>query len=291
MIEVDTTATLIRWVVGFVAGAVVSAGIWVALRDTFDQPLFARTNHRGAPVPVGAGIAAVLAAIAVTGVWRFVEVTLDWVDPGAGARALVLVLATGFGLLGLFDDVAASGDERGFRGHLAALARGRLTTGGVKLLVGGLLALAVTPVTLVGDAAWWRLLLGAAVIALAANTANLFDRAPARCTKVVLVATVLLCVTAGTVDRPLLTGVLVCIGAVTGLVVFDAREQLMLGDAGSNVAGAVLGWGLVLTTDWVAQAVVLVVLVGLNLASEKVSFSKVIDSVGVLRAIDRLGRR
>lgn len=290
MIEVDTTAALVRWAVGFVAGAVVAAGVWVALRDTFDQPLFTRTNHRGAPVPVGAGIVVVLAAIAVTGVWRFVDVTLGWDDPGAGARVLVLVLATGFGLLGLFDDVAASGDERGFRGHLAALARGRLTTGGVKLLVGGLLALAVTPV-MMGDAAWWRLLLGAAVIALAANTANLFDRAPARCTKVVLVATVLLCVTAGTVDRPLLTSVLVCIGAVTGLVVFDAREQLMLGDAGSNVAGAVLGWGLVLTTDWVAQAVVLVVLVGLNLVSEKVSFSKVIDSVGVLRAIDRLGRR
>jgi UDP-N-acetylmuramyl pentapeptide phosphotransferase/UDP-N-acetylglucosamine-1-phosphate transferase len=80
------------------------------------------------------------------------------------------------------------------------------------------------------------------------------------------------------------------LGATAGLIVFDAREELMLGDAGSNVLGAVLGWGLVVTTDWVAQVVVLVVLVVLNVASERVSFSKVIDDVAVLRAIDRFGR-
>ncbi|HET8929818.1 MAG TPA: hypothetical protein VFN21_04090, partial [Acidimicrobiales bacterium] len=74
------------------------------------------------------------------------------------------------------------------------------------------------------------------------------------------------------------------------LVFFDAREQLMLGDAGSNILGAALGWGLVATTDWQAQVVVLVVLLALNAASEKVSFSRVIDETPVLRAIDRFGR-
>jgi hypothetical protein len=33
------------------------------------------------------------------------------------------------------------------------------------------------------------------------------------------------------------------------------------------------------------------VLVGLNLVSERVSFSRVIERVGPLRALDRLGRR
>lgn len=276
------------WLVGAVCGAGVAAVLWVAVRDTFAQPLFTRRNHRGRLVPVAAGIVVTLTLIAVTGVWRVLVSALGWIDPGADARTHALVIAGGFGLLGLFDDLAAQGDDRGFRGHLGALARGRLTTGGLKLLGGGLLALAVTPA--VDEFVWWRLVLGAAVIALAANTANLFDRAPARCTKVALGCAVPLFLTCAPVERPLLAGLAVLVGAAIGLVFFDARESLMLGDAGANVLGAALGWGLVATTGPVTQLVVLVVLVGLNLASEKVSFSRVIDGNGVLRAIDRFGR-
>jgi uncharacterized membrane protein len=64
----------------------------------------------------------------------------------------------------------------------------------------------------------------------------------------------------------------------------------MLGDAGANALGAVVGtmvlagpMGLV----WAAAAVLL----ALQLASERVSFTRVIESNRVLRAADRLGRR
>lgn len=279
---------MIGWLVGLVVGGVVAAGLWKALASTFDQPLFARTNHRGRDVPVAAGIVVFLTVVVVAGAWRFIDAAFAWIDLGADARTSAVLVAGGFGLLGLFDDMAAQGDDRGFRGHLGALTRGRLTTGGVKLVVGGFLAMAVTPAT--GGFVWWRLLLGAAVIALAANTANLFDRAPARCTKVAVVCAVPLFAACAPLDRPLLAGVAIVIGAAIGLVGFDARERLMLGDAGSNVLGAVLGWGLVATTGWVVQVVVLAVLVALNLASERVSFSRVIDGTPVLRAIDRFGR-
>lgn len=279
---------VVVWIVGFLAAAAVAAGLWVVLRSTFDQPLFVRRNHRGREVPVGAGIVLFLTVTAVTGVWRLVDSAFGWIDPGADARLWAVVVAGGFGLLGLFDDLAARGDDRGFRGHLGALAQGRLTTGGVKLLGGGLLALAVVPLS--DGFVWWRILLGAAVVALAANTANLFDRAPARCTKVVVVCAIVLFAACGSWDRPLLAGVAIGVGAAVGLVFFDAREHLMLGDAGSNVAGALLGWGLVATTGWAAQVIVLAVLLVLNLASEKVSFSRVIDDTPLLRAIDRFGR-
>ncbi|MEZ5178487.1 MAG: hypothetical protein R2746_09430 [Acidimicrobiales bacterium] len=68
----------------------------------------------------------------------------------------------------------------------------------------------------------------------------------------------------------------------------DLREALMLGDAGANVLGAATG--VVLSTGW-SPRWSLVVLVALNAASEVVSFSRAIDSVAPLRAIDRLGRR
>jgi UDP-N-acetylmuramyl pentapeptide phosphotransferase/UDP-N-acetylglucosamine-1-phosphate transferase len=63
----------------------------------------------------------------------------------------------------------------------------------------------------------------------------------------------------------------------------------MLGDTGSNVLGAAIGYGLVAglsgTGEWAALAVV----VAANLVSERVSFSAVIDRTGPLRWLDRLG--
>lgn len=284
----SATHPVLVWVVVCVAGAVVAFAIWRALAATFAQPLFARTNHRGRSVPVAAGIVLFLSAVVVAGAWRFVGSVFGWNDPTTDLLGDAALLAAGFGLLGFFDDVAAHGDDRGFRGHVGALTQGRLTTGAVKLLGGGFLALAIAPTWSYRD--WWYLLLGALVIALAANTANLFDRAPARCTKLAVICAIPLFVACGSTERVWLSGVALIMGAALGLVFFDAREDLMLGDAGSNVLGAVLGWGLVATTGWVAQVVVLVVLVGLNVASEKVSFSKVIEENRVLRAVDRFGR-
>ncbi|MEI2654630.1 MAG: hypothetical protein V9G12_21215 [Microthrixaceae bacterium] len=63
----------------------------------------------------------------------------------------------------------------------------------------------------------------------------------------------------------------------------------MLGDAGSNVIGAVLGFGAVVATTPTQRWIVLVVLLALNVSSEFVSFSRIIDAVGPLRALDRLG--
>ena len=51
----------------------------------------------------------------------------------------------------------------------------------------------------------------------------------------------------------------------------------MLGDTGANLLGAVLGLAVVLETSRPVRTVVLIALVALNLASERVSFSTVID--------------
>jgi UDP-N-acetylmuramyl pentapeptide phosphotransferase/UDP-N-acetylglucosamine-1-phosphate transferase len=90
--------------------------------------------------------------------------------------------------------------------------------------------------------------------------------------------------------RSALTGTVVILGAALGLLAFDLRERLMLGDAGANVLGAALGLGATIAVGLRAQVVLLAVLVGLNLASEAVSFSRVIDRVPPLRVLDRCGR-
>lgn len=277
----------------FLISAFIGVGLWHLGRPMFEAPVLQRTNYRGHQVPVAAGVVLVAAVITVEALWRVLEVLGD--SPSAddlaaqASRLLTLIVVLGFGLLGAFDDVAAHGDVRGFKGHLSSMGRGKMTTGGMKLAVGGLLA--VIPVSAAGVDDLGTLALGALVVALSANLGNLFDRAPGRTTKVALVAGAVLIAVTPAIDRPSLTGLVVVLGAAMGLLVPDLREQLMLGDAGANVLGAALGLGVVLTTGAVAQAVVLAVLIVLNLASERVSFSRVIDGFGPLRVVDRAGRR
>jgi len=175
---------------------------------------------------------------------------------------------------------------RGFRGHIGALARGRPTTGALKLLGGGLLALVVVAPT--SGESPGRLVADAALVALSANLANLFDRAPGRTVKVAVCAFVVLALAARRVSA--LSGPGVVVGAGLGIFFDDLRERLMLGDAGSNVLGAVVGLGVVVSCGPGARTVVLVAVVALNLAGELVSFSRVIDSVPPLRMLDRVGR-
>ena len=272
----------------FLGGGFAGAA-WLGGRGLFASPIFARRNVRDVEVPVGAGSLAVLAVVAVQAVFGVVGVARgDGVGVDGLGRTLAVVTALGFGLLGIIDDLVGDHGDKGFRGHLRALGAGRLTTGGLKLLGGGLVGLGVGAFVTdnVGG-----LLLAAAVIALAANTANLFDRAPGRVTKVSLVVfAVLVALTPGA-ERIDLVGVAALVGAVVGLFAFDLGERLMLGDAGANPLGAVLGLGVVLTSGTVTQVVVLVALVAVNVAGERVSFSAVIARTPALQALDRLGRQ
>ena len=133
------------------------------------------------------------------------------------------------------------------------------------------------------------LIVDAMLIALAANLGNLLDRAPGRTIKFGLVAYVPIAIVIGT--APIGIAIAPVIGASVGLLGDDLRERLMLGDTGANVIGAVLGLAVVLGSRDSIRLVVMLVLLGLNVAAELVSFSRVIDAVPPLRAFDQLGRR
>lgn len=269
------------------AGFLASRLLWLLLRPTFAAPILQRENYRGHVVATAAGIVLPLAMIVVEA-GRAGAGAVGVGDEGGPpeARVAVAVVALGMGLVGLFDDLAGSGDSRGFRGHLSSLARGRLTTGGVKILAGGAVALvAVAPFA---GGSGWRLLADAALVALAANLGNLFDRAPGRTIKVGLTGFTLLAVATGGAGT--LTGAAVVAGAALGLLLDDLHERVMLGDAGANVLGGALGVGVVVACAPATRNAVLLAVVALNLVSEVVSFSRVIGAVGPLRALDRAGR-
>jgi UDP-N-acetylmuramyl pentapeptide phosphotransferase/UDP-N-acetylglucosamine-1-phosphate transferase len=276
-------SVLVHLLIGVAFGAVG----WLVLQPMFAAPVFTRQNYRGVALPTAVGLVIVLAVVVVTAAGALGEAAGWSGDAAAGpSRDLLWRAAVGFGLLGLLDDLAGGRSGGGFRGHLQALRQGRITTGFVKLAGGALVAVAV--VAPVSPSSFGWLVVDAAVVALAANAANLFDRAPGRTIKVSLLAFALLVAVDGA--SAVLSGPALAVGAGAALLVPDLRERCMLGDTGANVLGASVGLGAVLVLGHGALIAVLFGLVALNLASEMVSFSAVIDRTAPLRWLDRLGR-
>jgi UDP-GlcNAc:undecaprenyl-phosphate GlcNAc-1-phosphate transferase len=262
--------------------------LWVALHPVLTAPVLTRSNYRGRTLVTGAGVILPLALLVVEGI----RVASGAFGAGrsatiGGARLLTLLAAWGFGSLGLVDDLFGRNNERGFGGHLHALGRGRLTTGGLKFVGGAALALVVvSPETPKPGA---QLFIDAALVALSANLGNLFDHRPGRVTKLSTLAFVALVVATHAAHVLLPVGIV--IGAGLGLFRDDLREHLMLGDAGANVLGAVLGLGVVMACSTGTRVGALVVVTLLNLLSEVMSFSGVVDAIAPLRFLDGLGRR
>ncbi len=173
---------------------------------------------------------------------------------------------------------AAQRGAKGFRGHLAALRRGQLTSGMVK--VGGIGAAGLAAAALLaGRRPLADVVLDGAVVAGSANLLNLFDLRPGRALKVGLLG-------AAAVGAPGPAG------AAAALLPADLGERVMLGDAGANALGALLGLAAVhRLPSRGARAALLAGLTALTGASEVVSFTAVIERTPPLRALDALGRR
>jgi UDP-N-acetylmuramyl pentapeptide phosphotransferase/UDP-N-acetylglucosamine-1-phosphate transferase len=281
------TSGVLAWCLLLVGGAVAAFLLERAASEVLANPGLQRSNYRGHRLPTAGGLVIVLAVLVCEAVrTALAEFGVGEELSDSLLRSMVLFACFAFALLGLIDDLLG-GEDRGFRGHLTALAHGRLTTGAMKLFGGGVVAIVLTAAP--GEVSGKRLLADAALVALAANLGNLLDRAPGRTIKVSLLLYVPLALAAGT--SPVGLAVASVMGAAIGLLHADLRERLMLGDTGANLLGAVLGLTVVLETGRGVRDVVLVLLIVLNLASERVSFSKVIDATPGLRHLDRLGRQ
>jgi UDP-N-acetylmuramyl pentapeptide phosphotransferase/UDP-N-acetylglucosamine-1-phosphate transferase len=257
------------------AGAVAARAALTGLRrftepDGKPIPTWARTNFRGSTVNLAGGPALAAAAAITSG------------SPAG------LVAGVGAGAVGLYDDLVGGRPEhraKGFHGHLAALRRGRVTSGLVKIAGVGATGFAASLLLRRAGEAPLTVALGAGVIAGAANLANLLDLRPGRALKVGLLT-----------GAPLLAGphgTLAAgpVGAAAGLLPDDLAERTMLGDCGANALGALLGTALVARTGPVGRAVALAGIAALTATSERVSFTKVIAKTPVLRELDNLGRQ
>lgn len=268
-----------------------------------DEQRWNRVNHRGEPVTLLQGpVYAAAASAAVLAV------------PGLSGRmrAAGVAAAAGAGAFGVYDDLYGNADRRGIKGHLTALTHGEVTTGGVKIVGIGAVGVLGGHLARRGGGVLEKAL-AAVVVAGAANAVNLLDLRPGRAIKgAALVAAPGLLIRAmrrevaqdSRVSAELRRGTDVSmagsantlaaagLGAALALLPEDLGERSMLGDAGANAMGALLGLAAAAgarstsALAWRAAA-----LTAVNLASEKVSFTKVIAGSKPLNAIDMWGRR
>ena len=279
------------------AGAARLAYAALSRRPPGGAKTWSRSNHRGEPLTLLEGPAVAAGAIAgvlcsplaqrLTGRLTAGPRTAGRLTAGRLAgppdwRASVAIAVGGAGAaaFGAYDDLAGSGDRRGFRGHLGALRHGEVTTGAIKLGGIGLTGLA-SAATAGGAPA--DVVLNAALVAGGANLLNLFDLRPGRAIKVAVACTALLA-PAGT------AGPAAPLGAGLALLPEDLGERAMLGDAGANALGAMLGASAAALPRPVRIAL-LTGVAGFTVASEKVSFTKVIARTPALNWLDMLGRR
>lgn len=300
------------------AGIGVCAGLgYVLRRKRIKASQWERTNFHGVTVSLRGGVAMAGAAVASAAVASALS---DQPRAALGGA----VAALGGAVAGYIDDVDQGAHDggkvaKGLKGHLGALAHGQVTTGVIKIAGIGASALAASALvgskatSVSGKAA--DLALNTVLIAGTANLANLLDLRPGRALKAtVLVATPLSyfsCAAAKTpasgasgaasatpaapasasgasAQRLLASGLNAA--AITALVE-DLQETTMLGDTGANAAGALLGTSLAANDSWKLRLGAALGVVGLILASEKVSFSKVIAANPALNWLDQLWRR
>jgi hypothetical protein avisC_07727 len=285
------------------AGIGVCAGLgYVLRRKRIKASQWERTNFHGVTVSLRGGVAMAGASVASAAVASALS---DQPRAALGGA----VAALGGAVAGYIDDVDQGAHDggkvaKGLKGHLGALAHGQVTTGVIKIAGIGASALAASALvgskatSVSGKAA--DLALNTVLIAGTANLANLLDLRPGRALKAtVLVATPLsyfscaaakpeASASAASAQRLLASGLNAA--AITALVE-DLQETTMLGDTGANAAGALLGTSLAANDSWKLRLGTALGVVGLILASEKVSFSKVIAANPALNWLDQLWRR
>lgn len=330
-----TAAYAIALGAALTAGWLVPALATRALAPSLESSPLVTSNFRGRRVFLGLGLVWVIWSVSLLVASALLDAVLYVGDVAYGSvesmlfdgpltlplYAVPIILTVAATLFGLADDVFGTSGDKGFRGHMRALAHGRLSTGGLKLLgIGAVAAVYGWRTAAQGAEAagitdrwvlvgWW--VVATLVIALSANLINLTDLRPGRALKtyslLALVAGTLFALDAirqyevyaaeaGVGWSNASTAVslgcmaIVLLGPVVAVWRLDLGERGMLGDAGSNAMGAVIGYLLAGALDLPWLAAVAVVLLAMNALSERISFSAVIEAVPPLRFLDGLGR-
>jgi len=242
---------------------------------------FTRSNFKNIEIPLSAGVIFFISSLPA-----FFLIFL-LAGPKLHGMLLLFLFATGGAtLLGLVDDFLGSRETTGLTGHFKALFTGKLTTGAVKALGGGTLALIAATYLYPGQL--FRIIDSALIIALSVNLLNLFDLRPGRAGKVYII--LVLAMLPFLAGNEMLIPVAITTGALAAYLPADLKARAMMGDAGSNTLGMVIGVSAAAALDGYFRVGYLAFLLIMHIITEKYSLTRIISGNSLLNYLDMLGR-
>jgi hypothetical protein len=245
-----------------------------------DNRVCISSNYRGKAIPAIGGIVFVPVQLSA-----ILQLLLQRPEHSYSYLSyIVLLLSMGFA--GVIDDLVGDRGTKGLISHMKNTLKGNMTTGFFKAFTGFLAACIISLRTV---NSYVELIINILIISLYANTVNLFDLRPGRAIKVFLSMSLILFIAAAGRFAEALPLIILNL-AVLIFIGYDLREVCMLGDTGANILGITLGYYSSLFLNFNSRLMLLVLLVFLNLISERISITELIDNNKVLSYLDSLGR-
>lgn len=237
-------------------------------------------NFKRERIPTGMGLIFAL-------IQTFIIITVSFFIESMDTYTLVYIISIlVIGIVGLLDDIVGDKKVKGFKGHILSLFNYKLTTGGLKLIVGGMSSLLVS---IIIHISLIDIIVNTFIIGLFTNIINIFDLRPGRAGKVFMFFSIILILSSNT-DRYNYI-IFSLLGIVIVYLPYDLKAKFMMGDIGSNILGITLGIFCVKTQILSARLLFLVFLALINIISEFYSFTDIIANNKLLCYIDKLGRR
>lgn len=267
--------SLIAFFTSLIGAALANPLLLGMLKDSGTTSL----NYKKEEIPIAMGLLFVLVQSISLGILAiFMDSNFEFIF-------LYLFAISLMGLIGLLDDLTGDIGIKGFKGHVKAFFRGKLTSGGIKAGMGFLISLFVA--IFISDN-FIGIIINSLSIALFTNLINLFDLRPGRASKVFILISLLMLFTGRNQGYGFLLSSFY--GILFVYLPLDLKAQAMMGDIGSNVLGMTLGIYCGLGHGRIGQAIYLIGLLLIHILAEKVSFSEIIARNKFLNYIDQLGR-
>ncbi|CCQ95648.1 conserved membrane hypothetical protein [[Clostridium] ultunense Esp] len=232
-------------------------------------------NYKGISIPVGMGVVLPVSFILIT----------PFLNQGEGRDASFLLLLFLMAGVGWYDDLWGEKEAKGVRGHFRLLWKEKKISSGiwkiVAAFVAGVFLLRSMPLR------QWEWAVGLFSFMLSVHLINLLDVRPLRALKGFWFLLILLLLSHHQIfsERFLMIYISTFI-----LGVYDGKELAMMGDAGANLLGGIIGYYLLHLGSPVEWLLFSGVGMLITLYAESNSLSRFIDSNFLLRKIDRLGR-
>lgn len=207
-----------------------------------------------------------------------------WQIAGQENVVIYLTLLLSMTLVGYLDDSLGETSRKGFKGHLAGIMKGHLSTGIIKIIFALIMGVIISMAyfSALRDIAFNTIL-----FCLCVNIINLLDLRPGRAIKGFGLFILFVSISSGLQSIWILLPIF---GSLAMYIRDELDENCMLGDTGSNLLGGIFGLYTLKVGFSGTKYALLFILLLLHIISEFKSFSEIIESIPILRHMDSFGQ-